>query len=116
MTVPKLTEVFSRLIEAADLKKIKSPEDAIEQAKELALEVQASSAALHEYMDAQVNDVTSDSPLKGKLPDIVAKLDQMKQVADEIEKLTGSAESSAMSQEQAQEEANKPAGKAFGKI
>lgn len=118
MASPKLTEVYARLLftEAADLKKIKTPEDAIEQAKDLAMEVQASAAALHEYMDAQANDPTSESPAKSKLPDIVTKLDQMKEVADQIEKLAGSAESSAAEQEVAQVEANKPAGKTFGKV
>lgn len=111
MPTPRLTEVFT-ITEAADLKKIKSADDAVEQAKDLALEVQASAAALHEYMDAQAQDATDDSLSKGKLPEIVAKLDQMKQVADEIEKLAGSAESMTVAQEQA----NSPAGKTFGKV
>lgn len=111
MPTPKLSSLY-RLTEAADLKKVKTPEDAIEQAKDLALEVQASSAALHEYMDAQATDPMGDASSKGQLPAIVAKLDQMKQIADEIEKLAGQAASSMA----AQEVAESPAGKTFGKV
>lgn len=111
--IPRLTNVFT-LSEAADLKKVKSPEDAIEQAKELALEVQASAAALFEYMDAQANDPTNESPAKGQLPALAQKLQAMKAAADEIEKMTGQAEGNVAQAEEAAEQANKPAGKTFG--
>lgn len=115
--MPAMTEVFKRYLnEAADLKKIKSPEDAIEQAKDLALEVQASAAALYEYMDAQSNDPTSESPAKGQLPALAQKLQAMKAAADEIEKMTGQAEGTVAQAEEAYEEANKGPGKTFGKV
>lgn len=106
MSMPKMTQVFS---EAVDIKKLHKPEDLLTQAKEMAVETDASVAALLKFLDVHKKDTEWPPYIKARIPMIRKALENMgsstKAVLDMLQKFKGALPIEAS--------ANEPAGKTF---
>jgi len=106
MTTPKMMQVFS---EAVDIKKLHKPEDLIAQTKEMAVETDASVAALLKFLDVHKKDTDWPEYIKARIPMIRSALKNMstqtQALLDMLQKFKGALP--------AEEAANQPAGKTF---